>query len=317
MKLTTAVMLLCSSLSLCVHAQSWPAKPVRFIVPNSVGTSPDIFSRLLADRLTQTLGQQVVVENLSVGLVGAERAAKSAPDGYTIFLGSIVALATNLYNFKSIPYDPAKDFAPVAMMVDDAPYGIGVNAGVAAKSFDELMALAKANPGKLTLAADFGLAGIASRWLIKASGANIVYVPYKEVSQQLQDLVAGRADFTILSIVSMGPFAKSGKLRIVATTGVKRFPGMEDIPVARESVPGFQVGGWFALAAPSGTPAPILDRLNRENNLFVKLPETQQRLHATGFVAAGEASQKETAEFVRVERERWGRIFRDVGIEPQ
>src|SRR3954470_22898495 len=111
-------------------AQAWPAKPLRFIVPNSVGTSPDIFSRLLADRLSQALGQQVVVENIANGLVGAERGAKSAPDGYTIFLGSIVALATNLYNFKSIPYDPAKDFAPVAMLVDDAPYGISVHASL-------------------------------------------------------------------------------------------------------------------------------------------------------------------------------------------
>jgi tripartite-type tricarboxylate transporter receptor subunit TctC len=296
--------------------QSWPAKPLRFIVPNSVGTSPDIFSRLIADRLTQTLGQQVVVENIANGLVAAERGAKAAPDGYTIFLGSIVALATNLYNFKSIPYDPARDFAPVAMLVDDAPYGIGVNASLPVKSFRELIDHARANPGKLTLASDFGLAGIASRWMIKASGTDIVYVPYKEVSQQLQDVVSGRADFTILSIVSMGPFVKSGKLRVLATTGIKPFPGL-DVPVARETVPGFQVGGWFALTVPSGTPAAVIERLNRENNQFVKLPETQQRLHATGFVAAGEASPKETAEFVRTERERWGRIFKDVGIEPQ
>lgn len=315
--LAGCIAILTISFLTAASSQSYPAKPVRFIVPNSVGTSPDIFSRLLADRLTQVLGQQVIVENISVGLVGAERAAKSAPDGYTLFLGSIVALATNLYNFKSIPYDPARDFAPIAMLVDDAPYGFGVNASVAAGSFAELIALAKANPGKLTLAADFGLAGIAARWFIKASGIDVVYVPYKEVSQQLQDLVAGRSDFTILSIVSMGPFVKSGKLRVVASTGIKRFPGMEEIPVARELVPGFQVGGWFALTVPSATPAPIVERLNRENNQFVKLPDIQQRLNATGFVAAGEATPRETAEFARVERERWARIFKEVGIQAQ
>ena len=300
-------------------AQTWPAKPVKFIVPNAAGSVPDVIARMLGDRLSLALGRQFVVENntAGAGLVAAQVAGRSAPDGYTFFLGTIVSLATNQYMFKSLPYDPERDFTPVAMLYDSGAFAIAVHPDVAAGSLSELIALAKAQPGKLSYAADRGLASIVGEWLNKVVGTQIVLVPYKAVAQSLQDTVAGRTQMIIISTAAVDSLRRAGKLRVLAVSSINRFPGLKDIPTISETVPGFHAAGWSSLVAPTGTPAEILQRLNRETDRFLKEPEVIERLLGFGLTTSGAGTPQSVAEFVRNERERWGRIMKEVGVQPE
>ncbi len=300
-------------------AQVWPSKPIRMIVPNGPGASPDLFTRLWADRLSKTLGQQVVVENniAGTGIVGAQQVARSAPDGYTLFLGTVVVLVTNPLLYKSLPYDPVRDFTPIAKLVENGPYVVAVHPDVPVKTFPELIKLAKSQPGKLSFAADAGLAGIAGRWLTKLTGIDMVHIPYKQIPPSLQDAVAGRVPVIIISLAAADGFVKAGKLRVIGVSSAGRFPGMENVPAIAETVPGFQVGGWFTIVGPTGLPADIVSRLNRETDDFLKLPEVRERLRAYAFISPGAGTPESTAQFIRTERARWTRIAREVGVTPQ
>ena len=306
---------LCSAAS----GQAYPVKSIRFIVPNGAGSSPDVVARLVAERLSRRLGQQLLVENniAGAGLVGAQQAAKAPPDGYTLFMGSASALASNLVMFKSLPYDPVKDFVPVAGLVDNGPYVVAVHPDVPAKSFGEWLALARARPGKLSFAADAGLAGIIGKWLNKTAGIDVVHVPYKAIPPSIQDTAGGRVEMILISPIAIAPFTSSGKLRILAITSAKRFPGMENIPTVAETLPGFQIGGWFLLAAPAGTPGDITQRLNHEVDAYLKEPEIIERLRNFGFSTSGAGTLQSLQEFIRTEQARWVQIAREVGVEPQ
>ncbi len=301
------------------HAQGWPAKPLKLIVPNASGSSPDLLSRLWAEKMTRALGEQMVVENnvAGSGLVAAQAAARSAPDGYTLFLATVVTHATNPAMYKSLPYDPARDFAPIAMLMDNGPFIVAVHPSVPAKTFGEFLSLVKQNPGKYSFAADAGIAGIAGRWLYKVANADIVFVPYKQIAPSLQDVVGGRVESIIISLAAADSFVKSGKLRLIGVTSSRRFPGVEQVPAVAENVPGVQFGGWFAIAAPAGAPAEVVQRINRETDEFLKAPEIQQRIQSLGWFSGGAGTPQSTAEFMRAEREKWGRIIRDVGIQPE
>ena len=317
-----AVFLLGFALSLVFGlaiAQSWPAKPLKMIVPNATGSSPDLLSRLWAERLSHSLGQQVLVENniAGSGLVAAQTAARSAPDGYTWFLATVVTHATNPFMYKSLPYDPVRDFAPVAILMDDGPFIVAVNPEVPAKSFAEFIALAKSRPGKLSFAADAGIAGIAGRWLFKVAGVDVVHVPYKQIAPSLQDVVGGRIESIIISLAAADAFVKSGRLRLIGVTSGRRFPGVENVPSIAETVPGVQFGGWFTVATPAGTPADMIQRVNRETADFLRQPEVDARIRSFGWFSSGAGTPQSTGEFIRAEREKWGRIIRDVGIQPE
>jgi tripartite-type tricarboxylate transporter receptor subunit TctC len=301
------------------RAQNWPAKPVRLIVPNAPGSSPDLLSRMWADKLTRALGHQVVVENniAGSGLVAAQTAARAAPDGYTFFLATVVTHATNPFMYKSLPYDPVRDFSPVAILMDDGPFIVAVNPAVPAANFAEFLALAKSRPGKLSFAADAGIAGIAGRWLFKVAGAEVVHVPYKQIAPSLQDVVGGRIEAIIISLAAADAFVKSGKLRLIGVTSSRRFPGVEHVPAITETVPEVQFGGWFTIAAPAGTPVDIIQRVNRETAEFLKQPEVDARIRSFGWFSNGAGTPQSTAEFIRGEREKWGRIIREVGIQPE
>jgi tripartite-type tricarboxylate transporter receptor subunit TctC len=270
-----AVVAAAASLStISVWAQSYPAKTVRIIVPNGAGSSPDVVARMVGDRLGRRLNQQFVVENniAGAGLVAAQQAAKSPADGYTLFMGSASAMASNPVMFKSLPYDPVKDFVPVANLVDNGPYVLAVHPDVPAKTFNDWVALAKSRPGKLSFAADAGLAGVIGKWLNKTAGIDVVHVPYKAIPPSIQDTAGGRVEMILISPVAIAPFTSSGKLRIIGITSAKRFPGMENIPTVAETLPGFQIGGWFILTAPAGTPASVTQILNREIDTYLKEP---------------------------------------------
>ena len=301
-------------------AQEWPTRPVRFIVSQAPGTSPDITARFLADRLSRLWNQQVVVENRPGGqnVPGAQAAARSAPDGYTFFYATTAAIVSNPYTFKALPYDPAKDFVAVAMIAK-SPMVIAVNPAVPARSLAELVALDKAQPGKLA-AANEGpktFSGMISLLLNKSAGMQLLQVPYNGVSPAIQDTIAGRTQVVLVSSAAMLPFLKRGDLRALAVSAGKRVRGLEEVPTLAESYPGLEYVGWFALLAPAGTPAGVIQRANRDMDRVLTDPEVAQRLYDLGLVNEGAGTPESLNEFLRAERERWGRLVKEIGLQPE
>jgi tripartite-type tricarboxylate transporter receptor subunit TctC len=300
-------------------AQSWPNRPVRFLVPFAAGAGiNDIMARLVGQHLGGLLGQPVVIENRpgSGGIAGTDAAAKAAPEGYT-FLMTNVSLVTSAYLYPNLAYDPQKDFVPVTL-VATSPLLLVVHPSVAAKSVQEFIALAKANPGKLT----FGSGGIGStphlsvELFESAAGFEAVHVPYKGGAPALNDLIGGQLAFMIENMPGTMPFVKQGKLRALAITSAKRSPLEPSLPTLAESVPGYEVVGWQGLFAPAGTPPEIVSRLQLDVGKLLRYPEVRDRLAALGADAVGSAPA-DFAAFVREENVRWSKIIREKGIRPQ
>ena len=301
-------------------AQTWPVRPIKVIVSQAAGGAPDIICRLVTDRLSRALGQQVLVENRpgSGNVVGAQAAARSAPDGYTFFFATAAALVTNPYTFKSLPYDPARDFAPVAMIAK-GPFFVMAHPSVPAKNLAELVAYDKANPGKLAFATDGprNFSGILAAWLNKLAGTQILAVPYATMPQGVQDTVAGRTQLAVLAVPAAAPFIKRGDLRPLGVSFARRIPGYEDVPTIAETFPGFEFIGWFSLVAPAGTPREIVQRMNLEVDRILKDPEVAQRLANLGFYTEGAETPEGLGEFVRAELAKWARIVKEIGIQPE
>src|SRR3954470_21074556 len=301
-------------------AQSWPNRPVRFLVPFAAGAGiNDIMARLVGQHLGASLGQPVVIENRagSGGIAGTEAAAKAAPDGYT-FLMTNVSLVTSAYLYSKLSYDPQKDFVPVTL-VATSPLMLVVHPSVAAKSVQALIALAKANPGRL----NFGSGGVGStphlsvELFKSAAGIDAVHVPYKGGAPALNDLVGGQLSFMIENMPGTMPFVRGGKLRALAITSVQRSPLEPALPTMAESgVPGYEVVGWQGLFAVAGTPREIVARLHSEVAKTLQRPEVRERLAALGAEPVGSTPAKFGA-FVRAENARWGRIIREKGIRSE
>jgi tripartite-type tricarboxylate transporter receptor subunit TctC len=301
-------------------AQEWPARPVKFIVSQAPGTSPDITARYIADRLSKTWNQSVVVENRPGGqnVPGAQAAARSAPDGYTFFYATTAAIVSNPVTFKTLPYDPAKDFVPVAMIAK-SPMVIAVNPTVPAQTLAELVALDKAQPGKLAAANEGAktFSGLMSQLLNKSAGMQLLQVPYNGVSPAIQDTIAGRTQVVLVSSAAMLPFLKRGELRALAVSAGKRVRGLEDVPTLSETYPGFEYVGWFALLAPTGTPREILQKANRDVDKVLTDPEVAQRLFDLGLVNEGAGTPESLNEFLKAERERWAKLVKEIGLQPE
>ena len=257
-------------------AQSWPARPIRIIVSLAAGGTPDIICRLISAQLSISLGQQVVVENRPGGanVVGAVAAAHAPADGYTLFFATAAALVSNPYTFKTLPYDPVKDFTAVSMVAKN-PFLILAHPSVPANTLPELIAYDKAHPGKLIFATDGrrNFSGILATWINKVSGAAILQVPYTTMPQGVQDTLAGRTQLTILSPPSAAPHIASGALKPLAISWTKRLPQYAQVPSISEAYPGVELTGWFVIVAPTGTPANIIARLNQEmDKILERLP---------------------------------------------
>ena len=301
-------------------AQDWPARPVKFVISQPPGTSPDITARLLAERLARLVGQQVVVENRPGGqnVIGAQAAARSPADGYTYYFATTAAIITNPLTFKALPYDPEKDFVPVAMIAK-SPMVIAVNPSVGAKTLAELVALDKSQPGKIA-AANEGtktFSGMMSQMLNKTAGIGLLQVPYTGVAPAIQDTIAGRTQVVLVSSAALSPFLKRGDLRALAVSAGKRVRGLEEVPTLSESYPGFEYVGWFALFAPSGTPAGIVQRLNREMDRALADPEMAQKLNDFGLVNEGAGTAESLNEFLRAERARWSKLVKEIALQPE
>jgi len=302
------------------HAQSWPARPIKMIVSFPAGSAPDIVCRFVSDRLSQAVGQRIIVDNRpgSGNVIAGQVAARSAPDGYSFFCATAATLVSNPHTFKSLPYDPARDFVPVAMIAK-GPFLVLVHPSVPVKTLAELVAYDKANPGKLAWATD-GLrnfTGMMAAWLNKVAGTNILTVPYATMPLGIQDTIAGRTQLVILAVPAAGPRIKSGELRPLAASFAKRVPGYEDVPAISETFPGFELVGWFLVVAPTGTPRDIVLRVNREMDKILKDPDAVQRLRALGFFTEGAETPESVAEAIRADTVKWGRIVKEIGIEPE
>ena len=301
-------------------ADTWPDRPIKIIVSQAAGGTPDIICRIISDKLSDLLGQRVVVENRPGGanVVGAQAAAHAAPDGYTLFFATAAALVSNPHTYKTLPYDPVKDFVAVSMVAKN-PFLILANPSVPANNLSELVAYDKANPGKLTFATDGhrNFSGILATWLNKVSGANILQVPYATMPQGVQDTLAGRTQLTILAIPSAAPHVSRGALKPLAISWTKRLPLYPQVQSISETFPGVELTGWFVIAAPADTPADIVTRLNQEMDKVLKTPEMVQKLADLGFYTEGAETPQATSAFVKAQYELWAKIVRDIGLQPE
>jgi len=267
----------------------------------------------------QALGQQIVVENRPGGgnVVGAQAAARARPDGYTFFFATAAPLVTNPYTFKSLPYDAMRDFIPVGM-VAQGPFLLLANPDTPARTLPELVALAKAKPGTLSFATDGpkNFSGMIAAWLNKLAGIDIVQVPYATMPQGIQDTVAGRVQLVILAIPSAAPFMQQGTLRPLAISSAKRAPSYDTIAPIGETFAGFDFNGWMAVVAPTGTPAEIVTRLNREMDAVLKDPAIVTRLREIGFYTEGAGTLEDTGAFIRTQYEAWGKLVKEIGLQP-
>ena len=316
---TTLFALILASLAPAA-ADTWPDRPIKIIVSQAAGGTPDIICRIISDKLSDLLGQRVVVENRPGGanVVGAQAAAHAAPDGYTLFFATAAALVSNPHTYKTLPYDPVKDFVAVSMVAKN-PFLILANPSVPANNLSELVAYDKANPGKLTFATDGqrNFSGILATWLNKVSGANILQVPYATMPQGVQDTLAGRTQLTILAIPSAAPHVSRGALKPLAISWTKRLPLYPQVQSISETFPGVELTGWFVIAAPADTPADIVTRLNQEMDKVLKTPEMAQKLADLGFYTEGAETPQATSAFVKAQYELWAKIVRDIGLQPE
>jgi tripartite-type tricarboxylate transporter receptor subunit TctC len=308
-------------LAVDVNAQGWPSRPFKLIVPTGPGAATDVMARMLADGVSRKLDQPMVVENMpgASGIVAHQTVARAAPDGYTFLFTNTSGLAINLISFKQLPYDPTKDFTAVATVCNQGPQMISVNAELPVKTLSDLIAYAKANPGKLSIAFDTtaGAAAFGAKLFNRRADLGLVEVPYRSAAQMTQDVASGVNQVMISSVAAAQSVVDAGKVRRIAITSKTRFRGLPDLPAVSETLPGIAVDGFFAIVAPAGTPADIVARLNREIAEYLKSPEVQQRLISFGLATEGAGTPESTAQFIRNEQEHWRALARELDVEPQ
>jgi len=300
-----------------VWAQDYPRRPLHLIVPFAPGGGNDTVARAIAQNLGASLGQPVLVENRAGagGIVGAALAARSPPDGYTLFLGGVGSHAVNPNLHARLPYDPVKDFSPITLIAS-APSVLVVHPSVPAGSIAEFTALARANPGKLNYASNGNgsSAQLAAVLYESMAGVAMVHVPYKGLAPALVDLLSGEVQAMFSSVVAIGPHIKAGRLRALAVTGRRRSPLMPAVPTLAESgLPGYEAGSWYGMLAPAGTPPPIIARLHDAIVRALAQPEVRERLAAEGAEVIG-GTPEEFAATIEAELARMGKLIRDARI---
>jgi tripartite-type tricarboxylate transporter receptor subunit TctC len=304
------------ALATYAHAQSYPLRALRLIVPFPPGGSTDILARALGKQLSEGLGQPIVIDNRpgAGGTIGSEAAAKAPPDGYTLMMGHLGTLAVNVSIYKKLRYDPAKSFEPVCLMAI-VPSVLVVNNSLPVESVAELIAYARANPGKLA----YGSAGsgstshLTTEYFKLATGIDILHVPYKGIGPMLTDLVSGQISMGLNGAPAVMPHVASGRLRALAVSSLTRLPSLPKVPTIHESgVTGFEANGWYGIVAPAGTPGEVVNRLNGEIRRAMRTPALHARLEAEGAIPAV-GSPAEFAAFIASEIARWGAVLKRAG----
>lgn len=304
--------------ALAQKTDNWPSRPIRLIVPFPPGGGTDLVGRSVGNKLSEALGQRLVIDNRggAGGNIGAELAARAEPDGYTLFIGNIGAIAINptLYGGK-LPFDPKRDLAPVTLS-SDALNILMVHPSLPVKSVKELIALARAKPNQLSYSSS-GVGAtdhLAGELFNRMVGVRTIHVPYKGGGPAAVDLVAGNVQFSFNTASAQGALWRAGKLRALAVLSPKRQPLFPDLPSIAETVPGYGVNNWYGFFVPAKTPRPIIDRLNTEINRILKMPDIISLHNAGGVIPLG-TTPEEFARFIDAETEKWAKVIKDAGIK--
>ena len=300
-------------------AQTYPDKPVRLVVPYAAGAAADQLARMVGERLTQGLGQTVIVDNRggAGGTLGADNVAKSAADGYSIVLGTDASHATNIFLSKKFPYDPVKSFTPIAPAAVNHIVLV-VHPSLPVKTVPELIAYTKANPKKLS----FGSSGpgsahhLAGELLNEKAGLDMVHVPYKGGGPAMTDLIGNSIPVLFASMATAKPHIDSGKIRALAVVEDKRFHGMPNLPTIGETVPGYAIASWFAFFGPTGLPPAVIGKLNTEINKALATPALREALEKAGMSATG-GKPEELAALLKIELAQREKLVKAAGIEPE
>ena len=305
--------------SLSANAQTWPAKPIRIVIPFPPGNTTDTMSRLIAPKMSERLGQPVIVENRpgAAGILGLDQVAKSPADGYTIACvqgGNMVVLP---HTSRNVPYDPLKDFAPIEVSTTNY-LALVSNPEAPFRTVGEMVAWARANPGRLTVATngEGGFPHLAFEHLRTMAGITYTHIPYKGSAAIATDIMGGQVQAGIDGITGMTPHIKSGRLRLLAVTNKIRVDLWPGTPAAAEDVPGYESGGWFGYAAPAGTPRAIVLRLNEEINRAIREPDVAEKLAGLGLIIVGESPEFFSI-LLKNDFAKYGKLVKDIGFTPQ
>lgn len=298
-------------------AQSYPSKPIRWIVTFQAGGTTDIVARIVGQKLSESLGQPVIIDNRpgASGMIGTEMGAKAPPDGYTLTFAYNGNMTMNPNLFKKLPYDTLRDFTGVSMIIR-TPMLLVVNPAVPAKSLAEFIALAKAQPGKLNLAVGGGVGQLSGELFKSMTRLDLTNVPYKGNAPSLASVLAGETQAMFETVSAALPHIRSGKLRVLAVSSAKRSGLLPDVPSIGETVPGYDVNVWMGVSAPAGTPAEIINKLSGEIARIVKTQDVQERLTAQGLEVVGSTPEQLNAT-IKTELETWARVVKEANIPVQ
>jgi tripartite-type tricarboxylate transporter receptor subunit TctC len=314
-----------TALALCLHwipatgaETSYPAHPIRLVVPYSPGGSNDILARVIGQKMGSLLGTQVVIDNRpgAGGSIGVEAAAKSPADGYTLVIGHVGTFSINPALYKKLPYDPLKDFAPIGLIAM-VPNVLVINPSLPVHSVPELIALAKSQPGKLAYGSggNGSAAHLAVEHFKSMAGVDLLHVPYKGTAPLLTDMIAGQLALTITGLLPVQPYLKSGRLRVIATASPKRLKIMPDLPTIAESgVPGFEALTWYGYLAPAKTPRAIIDKLHKQIAAIVNTPDVRQNFISQGNEPLANTPD-EFAKVMKSDADKWGAIGKKLGVK--
>ena len=301
------------------QAQGYPVRPVKIVVAFSPGGGTDIVARLLGQKLTEMWGQQVIVENRAgaSGTIGTEYAAKSAPDGYTLFMGTLGNLSVNKHLYTKMTVDPIRDFAPITKVVD-VFFVLVAHPSVPAKNVAELIALAKSKPGFVT----YGTSGpggaphLAAELLKRTANIDMTHVPYKASAQSFQDLLGGQVMITMDSQIQALPYIRDGRLRALGVLSAKRVPSLPDVPTIAETVPGYELTNWFGLVAPAATPKDLLAKISTDVHKALQDQGLRDKVTALSAAVVGDSPEQFGAT-MRADSEKWARIIREANIKAE
>lgn len=316
-----ALLALLTTAAFQTHAigQDYPVKAIRYVVPFPAGGGGDIIIRTMGQKLTERLGQNVLVDNRAGagGNLGSEIVARSPGDGYTLLMANVAPMAINVSVYDKLPYDPVGDFTHITL-VATFPNVLVVHPSLPAKTLKELAALAKARPGQLTYASagSGSTTHLAGEFFRSRAGINLLHIPYKGGGPALVDVLAGQVTMYFSSLPGAIPHIRNGRLRGIGVTGLERSPAAQDIPAIAETFPGFEAVTWIGCVGPAGIPRPIVTRLNHEITQIMKLPDVREKLVAQGADPVTNTPEQFTA-YVKSEIAKWSKVVKDAGIRAQ
>lgn len=318
-KYSAVVLALCAgsgALAQTADPARYPARPVRLIVPFGPGGPSDLLARTVTQKMSEGFGQQVVTENRggANGIVGVEAVARSAPDGYTLVMGTTGTHGINASLFSRLPYDTIKDFAPIARF-GISNYVLVAHPSLPVRNVKELLRLAKARPGQITWASGGGVTQLAAELFKHSAGVDVVIVPYKGNAPAVTATMSGEVSLIFGGIAQSARLVDAGRLKAIAVSGTRRSPALPNVPTVAESgLPGFEAGSWYGLLAPAATPRPIVERLNREVLRVLKLPDVRQRLLAEAFEIPLDTPENFAAH-IRADVPKWAKVVKAAGIK--